>query len=246
MTTYDSVLIAFVISAEVALVLAAITIWLALRLRRRHADPLDAARAHLADALAASESGSGSAAEVRRQALAAEIAAIDADTADDREEALSAYAALSSVDKANEDAAEESARLRRLLTREEERVASLLELRDELRTLRVGYDRVRHLAGKLLENVEAHGLDEQETQTYRETETRWLASLEELEKRFSETVEADPPDAGGDASADGVSVPEEIEQVMAMKDKQIEELRARLGESESDPETAEETEQPRG
>lgn len=231
MTSYDSVLIAFVISTEVALVLAAIAIWLALRLRRRRSDTVDAARSHLAEALAASESATASAtAQIRRQALAAEIAAIDADTVAARDEALSAYAALSTTNQADEDTADESTRLRRLLAREEERVASLLELRDELRTLRVGYDRVRHLAAQLLENAEARGIDEQATQTYRETETRWLASLEELEQRFSETVEADPPEAGDDDDA-AAAAPEELKQVIAMKDKQIEELQTRLAEA---------------
>ncbi|WP_435102523.1 hypothetical protein [Arhodomonas sp. AD133] len=235
----DMLIVALILVAELAVALAAAVIWLGVRLRRHSGKP-PTARDYIADEIAMLDTVADDAADenravidTRREALATELAALDATTDAAREKALAGYAELAGENPGGNDSEDEAERLRRLLQREEQRLGELLELKDEMREVRMGYDRVRHVAAQLLEAQSNGQVDEQTANAYREAEAHHLARLEQLELQVAETVEAASSEAAGDsatASASGATAPavEELEQVVAMKDKEIEELKAAL------------------
>ncbi len=232
-------IVALILVAELAVALAAAVIWLGVRLRRHTGKP-PTARDYIADEIAmldaVKEEGADenqAAIDTRREALTTELAALDATTDAAREKALAGYAELAgSARKGGEDE-DEAERLRRLLQREEQRLGELLELKDEMREVRMGYDRVRHVAAQLLDAQADGQVDEQVASAYREAEAHHLARLEQLELQVAETLEvasSETAEDGTAASTNGGSAPavEELEQVVAMKDKEIEELKAAL------------------
>lgn len=176
--------IAIVILVEVVLVLGSVIAYLAWRLRRtRRALPevhglrewLDQTVQHLS---ADDQEHDPETTRRRRQALEAERQALDSVTGEEREALLARAYALP------DNSGGEPERLRRLLQREEKRLRELLTVREELKELRLRYDRVRRLAERLTEGDVPDSQRSPVLETYRKLEGQWLERMGTLENRF--------------------------------------------------------------
>lgn len=182
--------IAIVVLVEVIVVLVAVIAFLGWRLRRARAGtPAPASMREWFDLaledLSSTRDGSTSdeTARRRRQALDAERRALDSGSDEERRALFrEAYMLPESTDG-------ESERLRRLLQREAERLGELLAVRDELKDLRVRYDRVRRLAERLAAGEVADGQLTPVLETYRQLESQWLERMGALETRFETATE---------------------------------------------------------
>jgi hypothetical protein len=231
--------ITLVVLLEVILVLVALlgfTFW-RLRAARSQAAPMspaDAGRWWLDESLrehASRAESLGPAAARRHGQLQAERQALDVESPEQRDAILrSAYegAGATAAD------AQESERLRRLLQREEARLAKLLTLRDELKELRVRYDRVRRLAERLAENNVGDGQREQVAGTYQKLEAEWTSRLGTLEERFGEAtadIELPAESESAELPVDDTDAPGTASQnALARQTEILHRLRERLGD----------------
>lgn len=230
--------IAIVVLAEIILVLLALLGVLAWRLRlaRSQAAPMtspEAGRLWLDDNLRDTgerPAAFGAAAPRRLSHLEAERQALELEAQEDRDALL--REAYSPPEPTPDDG--EKQRLRRLLQREESRLAQLLTLRDELKDLRVRYDRVRRLAERLAEGSVGEAQRSQVADTYQKLEAEWISRLGMLEESFGEaTAELElpsTPEAGEQTEASATT--EAATNTRALLENQTEtlaRLRQRLG-----------------
>jgi hypothetical protein len=231
--------ITLVVLLEVILVLVVLlglAVW-RLRAARNRAAPMspsDAGRLWLDESLrehAGRADSLGPAAAHRQRRLQAERQALDVESPEQRDAMLrSAYenAGATAAD------AQESERLRRLLQREEARLTKLLTLRDELKELRVRYDRVRRLAERLAENNVGDGQREQVAGTYQKLEAEWTSRLGTLEERFGEAtadIELPAESDSADLPVDDTGAPGTATQdILARQTEILQRLRERLGD----------------
>jgi hypothetical protein len=231
--------ITLVVLLEVILILVALLGFAFWRLRaaRNQAAPMsptDAGRLWLDESLRqhAGRAGSlGPAAARRHGQLQAERQALDVELPEERDAVLrAAYDGTATT----ETDRQEAERLRRLLQREEARLAKLLTLRDELKELRVRYDRVRRLAERLAEDNVGEGQREQVAGTYQKLEAEWTSRLGSLEERFGEAtadIELPAESDSAELPVDDTGAPATASQnALARQTEILQRLRERLGD----------------
>jgi len=236
----QAAVIAIALLAEALLIATAASVVLGWRLRRRSvhagAGGGGGAREHLQAELAALEAAApaeDSPLRARQRVLRGELRALDLDDAADRASPLEALYAAPEED--------ESARLRRLLQREARRVSELLEIRDGLRELKVGYQRLQRLLEKLTDPGLGEAEREQAAEAFRGQESEWAAQLERLLAQLdSATADLDAGTGDGGGGGEEPEAAGGRTDARSLADSQSEALhalRGRLDEGgEADPE----------
>lgn len=199
----QAAVIAIALLAEALLIVSGVAAVLGWRLRRRRPAPATPEPAdfqqHLRgelDALAEAELAPDSPQRLRQRLLLGELKALG----------MSDPAARAAhLDELYGGGDDESARLRRLLQREAKRVSQLLEVRDGLRELKLGYERLQRIFTQLTDP----GLDPAEreriTEAFRSQETDWATRLDALLARLegatADLAGASPEEDDAEANA---------------------------------------------
>lgn len=232
----QAAVIAIALLLEALLIVTVIAGVLGWRLRRRRtaADGGPAAggglREHLEAELAALDARApavDSPLRHRQRLLQGELRALDlADPAAREAHFESLYAG-------NEEG--ESKRLRRLLRREARRVGELLEIRDGLRELRLGYQRLQRLLEKLTDPELEEAERREVADTFRSQASEWSAPLERLLEQLDgatrdlDTADGETPEASGGRT--------DARHLADSQGEALETLRGRLAaDGETDPE----------
>lgn len=225
--------IAIALLLEALLIVSIVAGVLGWRLRRRRSAANDGAgdlRGHFEaeiDALGEGTADDSGALQRRQRVLQGELKALDLDDSEARQNHFAALYAESN---------DESARLRRLLQREAKRVGELLEIRDGLRELKVGYERLQRIFTRLVDPELGAEERERIAETFRGQETAWAGQLDQLLARLeSATEDLEPADDG--TPAEGAATRTDARSLADGQSEALEALRERLAAGDgTDPE----------